>query len=136
LDEKGERKPAIMGCYGIGVNRILAAAIEQNHDKDGIKWPEAIAPFEYEILTLNQDVPGVVQEAEKVCEFLQKNGKDFLYDDRDERAGVKFKDADLIGIPRQIVIGERGLKESKIELKNRHSGDSRPISTRDLKNLL
>lgn len=123
LDEKGERKPAIMGCYGIGVNRILAAAIEQHHDAKGIRWPEAIAPFEVEIITVNQGADAVAQAAEKIYAELTAAGKEVLFDDRDERAGVKFNDADLIGIPWQVVVGERGLKEGKVEVKNRRTGE-------------
>lgn len=122
LDEKGERQPAIMGCYGIGVNRILAAAIEEHHDEKGILWPEAIAPFEIEIITVNQEDKATRQAAEKIYEKLTKQGKEVLYDDRDERAGVKFNDADLIGIPLQIIVGERNLKENKVEIKERKTG--------------
>ncbi|HCM41820.1 MAG TPA: proline--tRNA ligase [Candidatus Omnitrophota bacterium] len=130
-DEKGESKTVIMGCYGIGVNRILAAAIEQNHDENGIKWPEAIAPFDYAVLTLNQSVPEVVKTAEDIYAHLVKQGKEVLYDDRDERAGVKFKDADLIGTPYQIIVGERGLKEGKIEIKSRRDGSAKSVLLAD-----
>ncbi len=124
LDEKGERKPAIMGCYGIGVNRILAATIEQHHDLKGIQWPAAIAPFAVEIITVNHSDEKVRAAADKIYEELTKAGKDVLYDDRDERAGVKFNDADLVGIPTQIVIGERSLKEGKVEFKSRQTGET------------
>ena len=127
LDEKGERKPAIMGCYGIGVNRILAATIEQHHDPKGIKWPEAIAPFAVEIITVNHSDDKVRAVAEKIYEELTKAGKDVLFDDRDERAGVKFNDADLVGIPTQIVVGERGLKEGKVEVKSRQTGETKLV---------
>jgi len=127
LDEKGERKPAIMGCYGIGVNRILAATIEQHHDLKGIKWPEAIAPFAVEIITVNHSDEKVRAAAEKIYEELTQAGKDVLFDDRDERVGVKFNDADLVGIPTQIVIGERSLKEGKVELKSRQTGETKLI---------
>ncbi len=127
LDEKGERKPAIMGCYGIGVNRILAAAIEQHHDLKGIQWPEAIAPFAVEVITVNHADEKVRSAAEKIYEDLTKAGKDVLFDDRDERAGVKFNDADLVGIPVQIVVGERSLKEGKVEVKNRRTGETKLI---------
>jgi len=130
-DETGLKKTVIMGCYGIGVNRILAAAIEQNYDENGIKWPESIAPFDYEILTLNQNVPEVVKAAEEIYASLTAKGKDVLFDDRDERAGVKFKDADLIGIPVQIIIGERGLKEGKIEIKSRATGKAESVLLSD-----
>jgi prolyl-tRNA synthetase len=127
LDEKGERKPAIMGCYGIGVNRILAASIEQHHDLKGIQWPEAIAPFAVEIITVNHADDNVRDAAEKIYEELTKAGKDVLFDDRDERVGVKFNDADLVGIPTQIVVGDRSLKEGKVELKNRRTGETKLV---------
>ncbi|HOW87371.1 MAG TPA: proline--tRNA ligase [Candidatus Omnitrophota bacterium] len=127
LDEKGERKPAIMGCYGIGVNRILAAAIEQHHDTKGIQWPEAIAPFAAEIITVNQNDEKVRAAAEKIYEELTAAGAEVLYDDRDERAGVKFNDADLVGIPKQIVIGERNLKDGKVEIKDRAAGATKVV---------
>ncbi len=122
LDEKGERQPVVMGCYGIGVNRILAAAIEQHHDERGIQWPDAIAPFEVEIITVNQADPQTRTAADQLYERLTGRGAEVLYDDRDERAGVKFNDADLIGLPKQIVVGERNLKEGKIEIKSRKTG--------------
>jgi prolyl-tRNA synthetase len=127
LDEKGERKPAIMGCYGIGVNRILAATIEQHHDIKGIQWPEAIAPFAVEVITVNHADEKVRSAAEKIYEDLTKAGKDVLFDDRDERAGVKFNDADLVGIPVQIVVGERSLKEGKVEVKHRRTGETKLV---------
>ncbi|MDP3920213.1 MAG: proline--tRNA ligase [Candidatus Omnitrophota bacterium] len=127
LDESGVLKPMIMGCYGIGVNRILAAVIEEHHDESGIKWPKSIAPFEFEIITVNQGDETIVAAAEKIYRELSDAGREVLYDDRDERAGVKFKDADLIGIPMRIVIGERNLKEGNVEVKDRLSGESRVI---------
>jgi prolyl-tRNA synthetase len=117
LDAEGHEKPAEMGCYGIGVTRIVAAAIEQNHDKDGIVWPLPLAPFEAAVLSLQQDDDKVIATATKLYDELALAGVDVLYDDRDERAGVKFKDADLIGIPLRIVIGGKGLKEGQVELK-------------------
>lgn len=127
LDEKGERKPAIMGCYGIGVNRILAAAIEQHHDAKGIQWPEEIAPFAVEIITVNHSDDKVRQAAKKIYEELTAKGVEVLFDDRDERAGVKFNDADLIGIPKQIVLGERNLAQGKVEIKDRESGATKLV---------
>lgn len=127
VDEKGGRYPALMGCYGIGVNRILAAAIEEHHDDKGICWPASIAPFETVILTVNQADPAIRTAAEKIYGDLSALGHDVLYDDRDERAGVKFKDADLIGIPRQIVIGERNLEEGCVEIKCRKTGASEKV---------
>lgn len=125
LDEKGEQQTIIMGCYGIGVNRILAAAIEEHHDDKGIQWPAAIAPFDVTILTLNQADEKVSGAAEDLYKKLTQAGLSVLYDDRDERAGVKFKDADLIGIPLQIILGERNLNEGLIEIKTRRTGEAK-----------
>lgn len=122
LAESGEEKPMVMGCYGIGVTRIMAAAIEQNHDKDGIAWPVAIAPFHVHLLPLQMNVPEVVAAAESLYAQLSDAGVSVLLDDRDERAGSKFKDADLIGMPFRIAIGGRGLQEGIVELKTRRDG--------------
>jgi prolyl-tRNA synthetase len=119
LDEKGEEKPLIMGSYGIGPARIAAAAIEQNNDKDGMIWPKSIAPFDVEILPLNMGEAKSVEIAEKLYVDLTARGIDVLLDDRDERAGVKFKDADLIGIPVQIIIGGKNLRDGLVEIKDR-----------------
>jgi prolyl-tRNA synthetase len=116
-----------MGCYGIGVNRILAGLIETNHDKDGIVWPMAIAP--YEVLLAPVKVPDEpsMKVALELHDKLAAAGIDVLLDDRDCRAGVKFKDADLIGVPLRVVIGERGLKEGKLEVKWRWEKESQNI---------
>ena len=119
LDEKGQEKPVIMGSYGIGPARIAAAAIEQNHDKDGIIWPKSIAPFDIEILPLNMNDATTREVAENLYRALQAKGHAVLMDDRNERAGVKFKDADLIGIPIQVIIGEKNLKDGLVEIKDR-----------------
>jgi len=119
LDDAGTAHPCIMGCYGIGINRILAAAIEAGNDKDGCILPAGIAPFEIEVIQLNNDKPDVVAEAQRLYGQLQAAGVDVLLDDRDVRPGVKFKDADLIGMPLRIVVGERGLKEGNVEIKRR-----------------
>ncbi|MFZ5802011.1 MAG: proline--tRNA ligase [Candidatus Omnitrophota bacterium] len=131
VDERGEKKPVIMGCYGIGVNRILAAAIEEHHDERGIVWPEAIAPYAVEIITVNQADSRSRDVAEKIYEACRQTGIEVLYDDRDERAGVKFHDADMIGLPWQVVIGERNLKEGKIEIKSRRHGQAERIPAED-----
>lgn len=121
LDEKGRENPIIMGSYGIGPARIVASAIEQNNDKDGIIWPPAIAPFDVEILPLNMKNPEVSQTVERFYKGFGAEGIDFLVDDRDVRPGVKFKDADLIGIPWQVIIGEKNLKDGFVELKSRRT---------------
>ncbi|MHC4563120.1 MAG: proline--tRNA ligase [Planctomycetota bacterium] len=119
LDEEGATRPCIMGCYGIGINRILASAIEAGYDKDGLALPAAIAPFEVEVIQLNNDSQPVTEEAQRIYDELKAAGADVLLDDRDARPGVKFKDADLIGIPVRVVVGDRGLKEGNVELKRR-----------------
>lgn len=118
LDDNGKQNPIVMGCYGIGINRILAAAIEENNDKDGIIWPKSIAPYQVIVIPTNVADDKIKKAAEKIYEDLVKEGVEALIDDRDERAGVKFKDADLIGIPLHIVIG-KALADGKIEIKNR-----------------
>jgi len=122
LDEKGEERHMVMGCYGIGIGRTAAAAIEQNHDENGIIWPYAIAPFQFQVIPLNVNDEKVRQTAQKIYEDLMGEGMQVLLDDREESAGVKFKDADLIGIPYRIVIGGKGLAEGKVEFKDRKSG--------------
>jgi len=127
LDEKGQEKPVIMGSYGIGPARIAAAAIEQNNDKEGIIWPGSIAPFDVEILPLNVKDALTTEVADRLYGDLTGKGFDVLMDDRDERAGVKFKDADLIGIPTQIILGERNLKEGLVEIKDRKTRETRKV---------
>ncbi|HEX7501375.1 MAG TPA: proline--tRNA ligase [Polyangia bacterium] len=119
LDGDGKEKPMIMGCYGIGVTRIAAAAIEQNHDKDGIVWPVAIAPFEVALVSLQVGDAQVTEVAERLYAELEKAGIEVLFDDRDERPGVKFKDADLVGLPYRIAVGKKGVAEGVVELKAR-----------------
>lgn len=116
LDEDGKEKEIIMGCYGIGVNRIMAAAIEQHNDADGIIWPRNIAPYEVLILPINAAHRDSMEVAERLYCELTDSGVEALLDDRDLRAGVKFKDADLIGIPLRINIGERNLSQGKVEV--------------------
>ncbi len=131
LDEKGERHPMIMGCYGIGVGRILIAAIESLHDDKGILWPAAIAPYSVVITPIKYDGE-VKAAADTLYMQLQKDGIDVLLDDRDARPGFKFADADLIGFPVRITIGDRGLKEGKIEIKARKAADPSMISLTDV----
>lgn len=121
LDENGEQKPMIMGCYGIGVSRLIAAIIEVNHDTAGIVWPKEIAPFDVEILPLQQDEPAMAL-AKTYYDELKASGLDVLLDDRDESAGRKFNDADLIGIPLRIILGKRMLANNQVEIKVRRSG--------------
>jgi prolyl-tRNA synthetase len=118
LGADGAETPIVMGSYGIGVERVMAAAIELHHDDDGIIWPLAIAPYRATVLTLGRE-PELARAAEQVVAALAAAGVDVLYDDRDERAGVKFKDADLLGIPIRIAVGRKGLAEDKVEWKRR-----------------
>ena len=117
LDDKEQQHPIIMGCYGIGVNRIVAGLIETSHDAGGIIWPVALAPYEVLLLPLNVTEPQTIGLARQLHDELAAAGIEVLLDDRDARAGVKFKDADLIGIPLRVVIGPRGLKQGKLEIK-------------------
>lgn len=136
LDENGAEKPIIMGSYGIGPARIAAAAVEQNNDKDGIAWPENIAPFDVEIIPLNVSDAKTMETAEMIYKELSGAGLDVLIDDRDLRAGVKFKDADLIGIPKHVVIGERGLKEGFVEIKTRKTKETVKVKPEEVKGAL
>lgn len=125
LDENQQSRPMVMGCYGIGVSRIVAAAIEQSHDGDGIIWPVPIAPFEFSLITVETADDKVIRAAETVYEQIHKSGMSVLWDDRNERPGVKFKDADLIGLPYRIVVSSRTLKNMECEFKKRR--DSKPV---------
>jgi prolyl-tRNA synthetase len=131
LDEDGKSKPMIMGCYGIGVTRTLQAAIEQSHDDKGIIWPVSIAPFHIHMLVLNPSHAESMTTAEALHDQCVTEGYDVLLDDRDDRPGVKFNDADLIGMPIQIIIGERSLKNGDIEIKSRVTGVSDNVKTID-----
>ncbi|HDL09857.1 MAG TPA: proline--tRNA ligase [Candidatus Omnitrophica bacterium] len=128
LDEKGKEHPIIMGCYGIGINRIIASYIEQNYDDKGIIWNRELTPFQFVIIPINMSDERIKTKAEEIYQFLMEKGCEVLYDDRDLRAGIKFNDAELIGIPEQIIIGDKYLKEGKIELKSRRTRESRLLS--------
>ncbi len=128
LSETGKHETLTMGCYGIGVSRIMAAAIEQNHDKYGIKWPDAIAPFALAIIPMNMHKSHRIKEvAEKLYEECQALGIEVLFDDRKERPGVMFNDMELVGIPHSIVIGERNLDNQQVEYKNRRTGEKQTL---------
>ncbi len=128
LDDQGKSRNLIMGCYGIGIGRTVAASIEQNHDDDGIIWPMPIAPFQVLVVMLNPKDDTVREAAEKLYADLLEVGVEVLLDDRDERPGAKFKDADLIGIPLRVTVGARGLKEGQVELKARAGSDIEMLS--------
>ena len=127
LDEEGVERPCIMGCYGIGINRILASATETCNDNNGIIWPISIAPFEVLITCVNQDDKEVAKVAENIYQQLLEKGVDVLLDDRSLRGGVKFKDADLIGIPVRVTVGRRSVAEGNVELKLRTESESQNV---------
>jgi prolyl-tRNA synthetase len=131
VDEDGTEQPYMMGCYGIGLGRIIAAAAEQFSDDAGLKWPKAIAPFDAVIVPTNMDQPNVVEAAERVYGELESRGVTVVIDDRDDTAGVKFADADLIGYPVQVVVGKRGVSQGVVDLKLRATGErtQAPLAT-------
>jgi len=132
LDEEGNTRVMEMGCYGIGITRVAAAAIEQNHDDGGIVWPMSIAPFEVEVVPLQMKDDDVVAAGERIYRELQAAGVEVLLDDRNERPGAKFADADLVGVPLRIAIGKRSLKEGNVELKWRKEGEASNIAAADV----
>ena len=131
LDEKGESNPMVMGCYGLGIGRTVAAAVEQNHDDDGIIWPRPLAPFEVSLISLSPRDPEVVKTAESLYGELEEKGVEVLFDDRDERPGVKFKDADLIGFPVRLVVGSKSLAEGNVELSLRRDKEKLMVPVAD-----
>jgi len=125
LDEDGRERQMLMGCYGIGVTRFVAAAIEQNHDENGIIWPEPIALFQVALIPINlHKSPRVREAAETLYADLTARGIEVVFDDRKARPGVKFADCDLLGIPHRIVIGERALDDEQVEYKHRRDSES------------
>jgi prolyl-tRNA synthetase len=126
LNQDGKEVPIIMGSYGIGVERIMSAAVEQNHDADGIIWPKTLAPFDVVVTITNMKQDELRQAGEELYNELQRAGFEVLLDDRDERAGVKFKDADLIGIPYRITLGKK-VAEGVVELFERREKKSEDV---------
>jgi prolyl-tRNA synthetase len=131
LDENGMEQPCLMGCYGIGINRIMASAVELYNDENGIIWPISIAPFEVLITSVNQDDPNVKRASEEIYRKLSEAGVEVLLDDRDLRGGIKFKDADLIGIPVRVTVGKRSVAEGNVEIKLRSEAESDKTSIAD-----
>lgn len=132
LDENGKAQVMHMGCYGIGVSRIVAAAIEQNFDEKGILWPESIAPFDIAIVAMNYDKSEAVRtECDRLYAELKSKGLDVLLDDRKERPGVKFADCELLGIPHRLVVGDKGLEKGTLEYKYRKAGENEDIAIAD-----
>ena len=131
LDQNGKSAPMVMGCYGIGVGRAMASVVEYSHDDYGPVWPMSIAPFQVQICALNPNKPGVTEAAESIASELEKMGVEVLYDDRGEKAGFMFSDADLLGIPLRIVISPKTLEAGQVEFKRRNSRESELISVTD-----
>ena len=127
LDQNGAQKPIVMGSYGIGVGRLLATVIEQNHDDKGIVWPVSLAPYHVYLCALGMDKPDVVAATDKLYSDLQAAGVEVLFDDRTESAGVRFNDADLLGMPLRVVVSQRTLKSQSAELKWRSKGESETL---------
>jgi prolyl-tRNA synthetase len=128
LDEGGERHPCVMGCYGIGVERMLAAIIEANHDANGICWPGDVTPFDVHVVALNLDQDGMTPALAELEEALEASGLSALVDDRPDSAGIKFKDADLLGIPTRFTLSPRSIEKGGIEVRDRKSGDTAVVS--------
>ncbi|MDT3994281.1 His/Gly/Thr/Pro-type tRNA ligase C-terminal domain-containing protein, partial [Mammaliicoccus fleurettii] len=134
LDEQGKAKPLIMGCYGVGISRTLAAVIEQHHDDKGIIWPKAISPYEVHLIAINPKKDDQKELAEQLYSQL-KNQYDVLYDDRKESAGVKFNDADLIGLPVRVMVGKKAA-EGIVEVKRRDNSESQEVHIDELNDVL
>jgi prolyl-tRNA synthetase len=132
LDKEGTSRPIVMGCYGIGVGRLMAAAVEQNHDDKGIIWPASIAPFQIHICPLRLEETIVAETAEKLYQELTATGYEVLYDDRNESAGIKFNDADLLGIPVRLTVSPRSLQKGMVELKLRRDKDVTMVAVDEL----
>jgi prolyl-tRNA synthetase len=132
LDSDGKSRPIIMGCYGIGLGRLLAAIVEQSHDDKGIIWPPSIAPYQVYLCPLHLDKPAVLPTAEKIYQELQKEGIKVLFDDRDDSPGVKFNNADLLGIPLRLTLSPRTLQNQSIEAKWRREKEAQLLSLENL----
>ncbi len=132
LDKKGKKKPFVMGCYGIGVSRMLAAVLEQMHDENGIIWPPSIAPFMVDLIITNVEDEYLRTTCEKIYKDLKKSNIEVLYDDRNVRVGVKFKDAELIGIPLRLIVGKKYMDSKKVEVEYRKDGKKVELSIKDI----
>jgi len=135
LDADGKAIPMVMGCYGLGVTRTISAIIEQNHDADGIIWPWPVAPYHVHLLCLDPGNSEILDIAEKLEKTLESNGIETLLDDREGlTAGVRFKDADLLGFPLRVVVGAKGLKDGHVELRDRRTKEMLKIKPEELLN--
>jgi prolyl-tRNA synthetase len=127
-DEDGTKKPLVMGSYGIGPGRVMAAIVEQHHDEQGIAWPAGVAPYDVHVVALK----GVEEQAEQVAAVLDAAGQDVLLDDRDQRPGEKFADADLIGAPVRVTVGRKTLDDGMVDVRARAGGDERRVPIEEL----
>jgi prolyl-tRNA synthetase len=130
LDEDGKEKPLIMGSYGVGVTRTMAAVVEQRHDEHGITWPAGLAPYEVHVIAL----AGLEEQSEEVAEALEHGGRSVLLDDRDQRPGEKFADADLIGCPTRVTVGKRTLEDGGVDIRDRTTGEERRVTVAEVEN--
>jgi prolyl-tRNA synthetase len=128
LDEDGQERFLVMGSYGIGPARVMAAIVEQNYDENGVKWPASVAPYDVHVVVLG----GAEEIGERAAEMLSAMGKEVLLDDRDQRPGEKFADADLIGIPVRITAGKRSLEDGAVDVRDRATGEERRVSVAEL----
>jgi prolyl-tRNA synthetase len=128
VDEDGTEKPLLMGSYGIGLGRIMAAAVEQRYDDDGISWPRGIAPYDVHVVALQS----AEEQAEEVAQLLSEAGAEVLLDDRERRPGEKFADADLIGLPIRITVGKKTLEDGKVDVRDRSSGVERRVDVAEV----
>ena len=128
LDEDGSEKPLVMGSYGIGPGRVIAAAVEQHHDENGIVWPRSLAPYDVHVVAL----PGAEQQAEEAARALDEAGAEVLLDDRDARAGEKFADADLLGLPLRVTVGKKTLEDGAVDVRDRATGEERRVPLGEL----
>ena len=136
MDEDGRERPFLMGCYGIGVSRTLAAVVEQHNDEHGICWPVCVAPYEVEVVPLDVHDEVVWPIAESIAQQLVDLGIEVVVDDRKERPGVKFADADLMGFPYQIVCGKKAIKNGNVEVKVRATGERNEVPISDVASML
>ena len=132
----GKNVPVYMGSYGVGLSRLVGAVIEANHDKDGIIWPQEIAPWHYNLINLKSGDEDCDNACNDLYKLIQENNYTVLYDDTDERAGAKLARADLLGLPFQIIIGPKGIKEKLFDLKNRKNGKIERLSYNELSNFI
>jgi prolyl-tRNA synthetase len=131
LDQSGKEHPIVMGCYGIGMGRLMASVVEANHDEDGIIWPLSVAPYQIYLMNIGQG-EDVIEQAEKLYVQLQNQGYEVLFDDREESPGVKFKDADLLGMPIRLAVSARTLRENSVEVKLRREKDKQMVKLDNL----